>query len=403
MSIKIAIVGSGVYGSYISKKLAHTDHNISIFERGSRLPIKPHCAELPQVIGDQDYGGFSEGRRFGLGGTSRVWGGQLFELDPSELGYSDNLFYQYFCNRQTDRRLTSGTQIKKGIWLYPWWKRSIPSKNHSIIYGVKVVDRINLPNGKTKLVTEKHGAFVYDIVFLCAGAFENCEVLNYRKYKFSDHVSSTLGTIKAENFPKRLYWKFGRRGLTTARMHFPELDFGHYVHFVFNYDTEFVFLMRRLIKSQTYSLREIDLKRLWKEVGNLIYGFVVRREFFPWRESNVKVILDMEIEMGWYDAMTKSITLLDNGSVLEERLSIVKSRLAKVGLNIEFEKSDFSRYEDIYHPHNILPPIDFESYLTYSQSCYRIDTGLLSSCGATNPTGVLFKLIDRILDQENLS
>ena len=59
------------------------------------------------------------------------------------------------------------------------------------------------------------------------------------------------------------------------------------------------------------------------------------------------------------------------------------------------------KMEDVYHPFNINPPKDFDEYIVRSNGCYRIDTGLLSSCGSTNPTGVLFPLIQKLIKYES--
>ncbi len=41
--------------------------------------------------------GFNLGRRFGLGGTSKVWEGNRFTLDQNDSIFSENQFYRDLC------------------------------------------------------------------------------------------------------------------------------------------------------------------------------------------------------------------------------------------------------------------------------------------------------------------
>ena len=45
-------------------------------------------------------------------------------------------------------------------------------------------------------------------------------------------------------------------------------------------------------------------------------------------------------------------------------------------------------------------PKSFRDYFEKSEGLYRLDTGILNECGATNPTGVLNQLIDEIFKNE---
>ena len=62
--------------------------------------------------------------------------------------------------------------------------------------------------------------------------------------------------------------------------------------------------------------------------------------------------------------------------------------------------STFEKYEDIYHPFNMNSPKSFNDYFENADGLYRIDTGILNECGATNPTGVMKQLINKIFVNE---
>ena len=45
-------------------------------------------------------------------------------------------------------------------------------------------------------------------------------------------------------------------------------------------------------------------------------------------------------------------------------------------------------------------PKSFNDYFENADGLFRIDTGILNECGATNPTGVMNQLIDEIFKNE---
>ena len=78
MKKSICIIGAGTYGSYLAYCLSekHPDATIHLFEvGGSRIRTEAEMGYLSEVKGS--YRATSEGRYFGLGGTSAKWGGQL--------------------------------------------------------------------------------------------------------------------------------------------------------------------------------------------------------------------------------------------------------------------------------------------------------------------------------------
>ena len=109
--MKIAIIGSGVYGCYLYNLLkTNKKHDIKIFEAGSSY-IKDESS-MPINSITNGYRGTSEGRYFGLGGTSSKWGGQILFYD--EFDYTNDKSWNHFVdlNIKYKERICKRLQIK---------------------------------------------------------------------------------------------------------------------------------------------------------------------------------------------------------------------------------------------------------------------------------------------------
>jgi hypothetical protein len=82
----LLIVGAGTVGIYlahsISKKYPLT--KILVIEAGGRVASLPDTAQIKNNIGKTHYG-YSQGRAFGVGGTSSLWAGQLAEFSQVDI------------------------------------------------------------------------------------------------------------------------------------------------------------------------------------------------------------------------------------------------------------------------------------------------------------------------------
>jgi len=77
--LKIAVIGSGLASAMLARQLRDVA-DVTIFERGSASPEKPHHVEIGQPLGlSPSYG-------HGHGGTTNYWAGGLLRLRPGEVG-----------------------------------------------------------------------------------------------------------------------------------------------------------------------------------------------------------------------------------------------------------------------------------------------------------------------------
>jgi len=82
---KVVIIGAGTIGLFLAAKLAKAKIPVVLVEAGGRISDTSRNGQTAVVLG-RPHNGVLLGRAFGLGGTSVLWGGQLAEFDPSDLG-----------------------------------------------------------------------------------------------------------------------------------------------------------------------------------------------------------------------------------------------------------------------------------------------------------------------------
>lgn len=80
----LCIIGGGTAGLYLASLFAKTSLNISIIECGSDQHVTPDNDLHSTYFPSSNYLGVEKGRSFGLGGTSRLWGGQMIPLAESD-------------------------------------------------------------------------------------------------------------------------------------------------------------------------------------------------------------------------------------------------------------------------------------------------------------------------------
>ena len=89
-SFDICIVGGGAAGLYALTQFANSGLKIIVIEIGDNKHQNEDFYNLSfNQIGDIDYKGSSEGRSFGLGGTSYLWGGSLLPFTRADFEKED--------------------------------------------------------------------------------------------------------------------------------------------------------------------------------------------------------------------------------------------------------------------------------------------------------------------------
>ena len=392
--MKIAIVGSGILASNVLSHLNKEDHEIDVFEIGNKKPVIPK-SEFSKS-GDIIYDGDTQGRRLGLSGTSTVWGGQIFNLTKNECnldGISQDIAYV------SEKNNNLPYNLKLGIFSFPWSKKV--KKSTFRLTNLKMSSRVikvsKDDNQKWEVHTEL-ASYKYDRVFLCAGVFGNASILYpHEIINFSDHISQNIGTLSHTEFSKyNLEWSITKYGLKTKRFYLDSINRGHYIHFVYNRDLNLVKLVRRLITKKNDE--NINIFLLPIEILNLLFKSILKFKF-PVVGKNVNVYFDCESSGGVID-YKKSTLKFSVDHELKEYTAEVKKFLQKKFNTYKETNSKFQKYEDIYHPFNMNSPKSFNDYFINADGLYRLDTGILNECGATNPTGVMKQLVDKIFENE---
>lgn len=392
--MKIAIVGSGILASKVLSHLDRKDHEIDVFEIGNNKSVIPK-SEFSKS-GDLFYNGDTEGRRFGIYGTSTVWGGQIFNLTKDEChldGISRDIAYDF------ERKNNKSYNLKQGIFSYPWNKRVKKSifRSTNLMMDTKVIKVSIDDNHKWHVYTDLD-SYKYDRVFLCAGAFGNAAILNKQEViNFSDHISQKLGTLSHIEFREHnLEWLITKSGFKTKRFYLSSIKRGHYIHFVYNRDLNLVKLMRRLMTKKKDE--DIDIFLLPIEILKLFFKSFLKFKF-PVVGKNVDVYFDCESSGGKIDYKNNKL-MFTVDQQLKEYTEEAKKFLENKFITFKQTNTKYEKYEDIYHPFNMNSPKSFNDYFTNSDGLYRLDTGILNECGATNPTGVMNQLIDKIFKNE---
>lgn len=84
MRTQVAVVGGGTVGLFLAVTLARSGVPVVVVEAGGTIPDPAATGRTAVSVG-RPYEGVRLGRSFGLGGTSVLWGGQLAELESSDL------------------------------------------------------------------------------------------------------------------------------------------------------------------------------------------------------------------------------------------------------------------------------------------------------------------------------
>lgn len=80
----VCIVGAGAAGLFLAARLVRRGIDVVVVEAGDRICADGQAVGIETIVEDDSYRATSEGRAFGLGGTTSLWGGQLIpysELD----------------------------------------------------------------------------------------------------------------------------------------------------------------------------------------------------------------------------------------------------------------------------------------------------------------------------------
>ena len=448
----IAIIGSGVYGSYAIKTISdkYTNANITLFEVGDKSIKDEKEMGFSTRLLNEKYTGLSDGRYFGLGGTSTMWGGQLLFFSKYDFKkptqfiedlihisekYKGKILNKFrIDNRFEEKKLNDHQFSKTGLWLgyfdrnlYKFFKIK-KFQNVRLEQNARVVRLISKENKIVAAEIEQYDVvkiIYFDTFILVAGAFESNRILlqsgliTKEKIYFSDHLSQKVFKIKGNSRigDVDLQFKVSGSALITKRIIGEIDDYSYFANPIYNSDFAFFQSFKKLLFKKEISIA--ILKSLLLDlpyVVKFIYAMLFKKEVYIYK-NEWNLYIDIEnprsnsfIALG--EKNTQSLVRhldvsfdLDRKKITEiyvQAIDEVKRLLLSNNVKFELLSDSFSfeKVEDTYHPYNMAlsDSEDLASFYNRYDSLLIVNTGILPRAGGINTTAALFPIIDHYVD-----
>jgi hypothetical protein len=452
----ISIIGAGTYGSYLAHCMAekYPEMEIHLFEAGNEITRSENEMGFVSTIKNGQYKAASDGRFFGLGGTSARWGGQLLfysnndfaddngmrEIIDCNISYRDKVLKRFFNEVPPleERKVDANLFVKKGIWLN-FRKRNLfrhfqvdKHKNIKIHKNARVI-KLNSNRGKITSLTiqfrdkNEPVEFKTDLYYLTSGAFESLRLLHVSgitdmrqsSLGFSDHVSmrcfeieSGVTKIGSQDFQ----FHFVNGSMVTSRL-VGEIDnVSFYAHPIFNEQFNIFQFLKKLIFRGEFNLKSLlNASKQFPYIFPFIYDYLYKKRLYVYGSWYLNIDIELSQSHNQLTLSNEKDADQQHGIDIDYKISadtIIKLLLAKEKIkrvlqeaNIPFRemKSDASslKLEDTYHPYRLFADTARKSVFELSnplQNLYLFNTGLLHRSGGINPTAALFCLIEHHID-----
>lgn len=444
---RIAVIGAGTYGSYVSNllSLVYPHERIDLYDVGDEhLKDESEMGYLSHIT-NAPYEGLQKARFFGYGGASVKWGGQLLTFTENDFAhpddylkdiveidkkYKDTVLARFGLeNKIQEQRINDKIFTKTGVWL-SYFHRNL--FKHFGIAGNKKVHIVS--NSRvTKILSEgnhitgfeylhdgKLNTAKYDQYFLTSGAFESSRILvnsglstEKDLMPFSDHLSQRAFKVKSGIKMGNIDFRFHVKGASLITKRFVgEVDgYSFYSQPICNEDFPFFRDLKKLLFG--HKLRAGLLLNIIKNIPQCIafawYMIVLKKmyvynnEFYlqidieaP-RESG-KMTLNAEKDKFGEKSVDVDLAILPKtGELFTKARNIIKEYLDQNG--VVYEELPFStsaeKYEDVYHPFGMF--CDFKSaedYFTHFDNMLVVNTGVLPRAGGINSTCAVMPLVE---------
>ena len=449
--MKIAIIGSGVYGSYVANLLDEKNINcqIELLEVGDEnIKTEKHqgfYSKCKNVI----YKGLSHGRYFGLGGSSNMWGGQLLffsnndfknpnkflkEIIDLNIKYKHTVLKRFgLKNNNKEIFFSENIFVKTGVWLsffsrnfFKFFKiikkqNVIVKKNHRL--NKIFLNQDNSVKAIEVIVNNKNEILKYDYYFICTGAFETARILlnskcfNKKEIDFSDHIAREVFKISGTSKINNIDFSFRRSKLSliTKRMVGEYKDISYYIHPVFNTKFPFFQSIKNIMYKKEYTV--LNFKNLFTGIVDgikFVYIFIIKQRIYikdgEWSlyvdienpTNNSKVYLSDKVDKYGQKGLVVDYEVGDLSSkVFKDAIKQVTKYLDFDGINYELLIKDIKveKYEDIYHPYKMFNDFkDVNDYFNKHSNMLIVNTGILPRSGGINPTAALLPLIEEFVN-----
>ncbi len=450
---RIAVIGAGTYGSYVSNllSLVYPHEQIDLLDVGNEhLKDESEMGYLSHVT-NAPYEGLQKARFFGYGGASVKWGGQLLTFTENDFAnpdkylqdiveidkkYKDTVLARFDLeNKNPEQRINDKIFTKTGVWL-SYFHRNLfkhfgvarNEKIHIVPHSrvTKILSDGNHITGFEYLKDGKVQTAHYDQYFLTSGAFESSRILvnsGLSKEKdlmpFSDHLSQRAFKVKSGIKMGDIDFRFRVKGASLITKRFVgEVDgYSFYSQPICNEDFPFFRDLKKLLFG--HKLRAGLLLNIIKNIPQCIafaWYMIVRKKMYVYnnefylqidieapRESG-KMTLDDEKDKFGEKSVDVDLSILPKtGELFTKARAIIKDYLDEHG--VVYEELPFStsaeKYEDVYHPFGMF--CDFnsaEDYFTHFDNMLVVNTGVLPRAGGINSTCAVMPLVEEYVNNK---
>lgn len=430
---KIAVIGSGIYGCYIIRKMQCdgflNNNKVFVFEAGDSN-IK-NQKEIGLNIFSKNYNGASKGRFFGLGGTSNKWGGQILFFDKYDFKVGEEDWNDIVSTniRYTDKvkkfiGLRKSNKNSKrliyGDWLYPFNRKFYKKINHSNLY-IKTnhiaIEIIKVSNKYTVIFKKQDAYEGFDQVFIVAGALETARLINNSKnnltslkglkndFQISDHLSFKSHDIYNSDFNFNkvdLNPRISISGLCTPRIRIKTKNMYGYIHPIFNENVDlFIWIKKFIFKID--NTKNINYFLIFKDFILFIFYFLQGKLYVSKSKNSIQIDLEKSTRFGVINFQKNNSKIhweVTNEELLKfKRIQKIITFFLKENKidHKELELSGFNKVVDTYHPTTIFTNLNIleKNYKIKNEDIFMFNTGILHHSGSINPTAAVFPLIER--------
>lgn len=447
--MKIAIIGSGAYGSYAANLAAelHPDWEIHIYEVGDHEIKDQDAMGLRSEIVGSPYEALTKGRYFGFGGATAKWGGQILTFSDNDFKnpnryqkeivelnkkYKRNIFKKVGIeNNYEEELLPDGMFTKTGVWLDYFHRNlfklfKVESYKNVKLHPNHRVTRILLDerhvkgfeaihNGKPVVIGD------YDRYFLTTGAFETSRILMMSDVQdktcveFSDHIVKKVYKIKHGTKIGPVDFRFSIKNFSfiTTRIIGEKDNVSFFLYPVFN--DEFPFfknLKKFLFGKKSFGIIGSILKDI-PDCMAFVWDFFVLRKLFVYKNEwylclhlenqrgNGRMMLSDKLDKFGQPGLAIDFHVNKETEERFNRLSdMFEGQLKAWGVDYErlYEKVHTEKFEDEYHPFGIYSNFDsVDDYFGQFENMLVVHSGVLPRAGGINSTAAAFPLLEEYI------
>ncbi len=447
---KVAIVGSGAYGSYTASLLGdlHSEWEIHIYEVGDKETKDQDAMGFQSELLGNPYDALTKGRYFGFGGATAKWGGQILTFSQNDFSnpsrflkeivelnekYRQEIFKKVgIKNNYPERQLADGLFVKTGVWL-DYFSRNLFTKFKIEKYpnvhlhphcrvtrintdGKKVVSFEYVEDGVTK------SADKYDFYVLSAGAFETTRLMmvsglqDHAQVFFSDHIAKKVfriyDTTKIGDVD--MQFKIQKASFITNRLIGEKDGCSYFAYPSFNAEFPFFQNLKKLLFGKQFSL-----KMIWSVIRDIpscldfAWNFFVKRKLYVYKNTWF-LVLHMENEFGYGKVYLsdKLDAYQQNGLAIDFKVSEhsqklfdeISKQLEKMlqENNVKYERMTETihtdKFEDEYHPFALYSDFDsVDEYFNQFENMLVVHSGILPRAGGINSTSAVFPLLEEYI------